>query len=100
MNQPARSIDSDEQDGDTLKTELRCTVVSLVKSDGPGGETEGDWYRYVIEAPGSPITGYRRGKKSDVLEYLEECIQTLEDRLNTRKSRSPARQGNRVKTTK
>lgn len=69
----------------------RCTVLSLAKCDAPGEETEGNWYRYVIDSPGSPIIGYRRGRKKDVQAYLDECLQTLEERLNTRKPRSTAK---------
>ena len=65
---------------------LRCTIVSIEKSDGPGGERENDWYRYVIDSPGSPITGYRRGKKSEVVKYLNECANQLEDRINNRRA--------------
>jgi hypothetical protein len=62
-------------------------VVSIEKSDGgPGGESENDWYRYVIDSPGSPITGYRRGKKSEIVKYLNECAVQLEDRINNRRA--------------
>jgi len=83
-------------DRDPSTYELRCTVVSVEKSNGPKGAAGNDWYRYVIDSPGSPITGYRRGAKRDILEYLEECKSKLEERLNTRKAprstgRKPAR---------
>ncbi|MDH3281291.1 MAG: hypothetical protein OEQ18_09195 [Gammaproteobacteria bacterium] len=63
----------------------RCTVVSLEKSSGPGGAEGSDWHRYIIDSPGSPIIGYRRGKKRDILAYLDECTSKLEERLVTRK---------------
>lgn len=79
---------------------LRCTVISVEKSDGPGGATGNDWYRYVIDSPGSPITGYRRGAKRDILEYLNECTSKLEERMNTRKSaRSAGRKPSRTQTS-
>lgn len=65
---------------------LRCTVIELTKSRGPHGASGADWYRYVIHNPGSPITGYRRGNKKDVLAYLNECTNQMEERINPRKS--------------
>ncbi|MDH3638348.1 MAG: hypothetical protein OES09_07760 [Gammaproteobacteria bacterium] len=63
----------------------RCTVVSIEKSDGPGGAAGNDWHRYIIDSPGSPIIGYRRGKKREILAYLDECTSKLEERLVTRR---------------
>jgi hypothetical protein len=85
---------------DVQEDALRCTVISVEKSDGPGGADGNDWYRYVINSPGSPITGYRRGPKRDILEYLNECTSKLEERLNTRKSpRSAGRKPNQAQTS-
>lgn len=63
-----------------------CTVISIEKSKGPDGAAGSDWYRYVIDGQGSPVVGYRRGKKSDVLEYLTESTGKLEERMNTGKA--------------
>ena len=63
-----------------------CTVISIEKSKGPDGAAGNDWYRYVIDGQGSPVVGYRRGKKSDVLEYLTESTGKLEERMNTGKA--------------
>lgn len=68
-----------------------CTVVSVERSTGPDGAGGNDWYRYVISSPGAPITGYRRGKMSDVMEYLSECTSKLDERLNSGKApRAPS----------
>lgn len=75
-------------DSETASKKLRCTVIELTKCSGPGGAEGRDWYRYVIHNPGAPITGYRRGKKKEILEYLEQCTTQLEERINPRK---PAR---------
>ena len=101
MTQPASdNALQNSQDKDVQEYALRCTVVSVEKSDGPGGADGNDWYRYVIDSPGSPITGYRRGAKSDILEYLNECTGKLEERMNTRKSaRSTGRKPGRTKTS-
>ena len=69
------------------KSVRSCSVISLERSDGPAGAEGNDWYRYVISSPGSPITGYRRGKKTDVLDYLNECTSKLDERLNSGKAR-------------
>lgn len=75
-----------ELDTESTTRKLRCTVIELTKSNGPGGAEGKDWYRYVIHNPGTPITGYRRGKKKEVMEYLEQCTTQLEERINPRKS--------------
>lgn len=102
MNQPTAAPASLDAKSDSIGSDaLRCPVVSIEKSCGPDGSQGGDWYRYVIDSPGSPIIGYRRGKKSDVVAYLNECTRNLEERLNPRKSsRANSRQNSRAKTSK
>ncbi len=101
MTQPAaNNALRNTKDQDVQEYALRCTVISVEKSEGPGGADGNDWYRYVIDSPGSPITGYRRGAKSDILEYLNECTSKLEERMNTRKSaRSAGRKPSRAQTS-
>jgi len=70
----------------TARPKLRCTVIELTKTDGPDGAEGANWYRYVIHNPGSPITGYRRGNKKEVLAYLEECTNQMEERINPKRS--------------
>lgn len=71
---------------DASAEKLRCTVIELTKTKGPGGAGGGDWYRYVIHNPGAPITGYRRGKKKEVLAYLKECTNQMEERINPKRT--------------
>ena len=86
MSQSSTSTTVEKPEEKKRDDALRCTVVSIEKSNGPGGEAENDWYRYVIDSPGSPITGYRRGKKSEIVKYLSECATQLEDRINNRRA--------------
>ncbi|MDH3687981.1 MAG: hypothetical protein OEU36_00670 [Gammaproteobacteria bacterium] len=91
MNQAISSHSLKNSDDEEPKKKRTCALVSLERSAGPDGATGNDWYRYVINSPGSPITGYRRGKKSDVLEYLNECTSKLDERLNSGKApRAPS----------
>lgn len=86
MNQPISSQSSRDLGDQESKKKWQprtCVVVSLKRTAGPSGATGDDWYRYEISNPGSPITGYRRGKKCDVLEYLDECIKQLNERLKS-----------------
>ena len=76
-----------------------CAVVSVERTTGPDGAAGDDWYRYVISSPGAPITGYRRGKKRDVLIYLNECTDQLNERLNSAKA-SRASAGRKPKEAK
>ena len=80
LNQPA----------DISANSRHCSVISVEKSDSPGGAPGADWYRYVISSPGTEITGYRRGKKRDVLDYLDKCTTQLNERLNAAKPRKAA----------
>jgi len=80
---PQKSSEDQEPKKKVLRS---CTVISLERSTGPDGAAGNDWYRYVISSPGSSITGYRRGKKSELLEYLDECTSKLDERLNSGKA--------------
>ena len=82
---PPLSTDLHDQESKNRGTRT-CALVSLRRSSGPGGAMGNDWYRYEISTPGSPITGYRRGKKFDVLEYLSGCISQLDERLKSGKA--------------
>lgn len=66
--------------------DIRCDVISIERSKGPAGAPGSDWYRYVIDSPGSPIIGYRRGKKSEVVEHVDDCMNKLEERWNKGKA--------------
>lgn len=85
MPQTARSKpdQSEKQSSDTRC----CTIISLEKSEGPDNAGGNDWYRYEIDSPGSPIIGYCRGKKSEVVKRLDETISKIEERLSARKAR-------------
>ena len=99
MSQPisSRSLKNLEGQESKKKASRTCAVVSLARSTGPGGVTGNDWYRYEISSPGSPITGYRRGKKCDVLEYLNECTSQLDERLKSGKAIPWAPRGRKPK---
>ena len=87
MNQPvAPSTNESADEPPKRKDAFHYTVVSVERSNGPEGAPGSDWYRYVIEKPGSPITGYRRGKKSDVMAYISECMGQLEERMQSGKA--------------
>ncbi len=85
MTKSSATTALDLEDADKDDRARRCTVVSIEKSSAPGGASGNDWHRYIIDSPGSPIVGYRRGKKRDILAYLDECTTKLEERLVTRK---------------
>jgi hypothetical protein len=86
MTQTSKQSKSIDSQTETLEIKPPiCSVTLLEKSKGPYGEKGDDWYRYVIDTPGSNITGFRRGKKSEVVEHLNDCIQKLEERMAIRK---------------
>ena len=87
MNQTvAPSTNESAEEPQSRRDAFHYTVVSVEKSNGPDGAPGGDWYRYVIEKPGSPITGYRRGKRSDIMAYITECMGQLEERMQSGKA--------------
>jgi hypothetical protein len=58
-------------------------VTSVDKAQGPAGAA-GDWYRYVLEGGRSPITGLRRGSRSEVTEHAKRCASELNERNSGR----------------
>ena len=59
-------------------------VISVEKVQGPDGGRGDDWYRYVINSPGSPITGLRRGSRKEVTLYVREYAEKLRVRTSPR----------------
>lgn len=56
-------------------------IISITKSDGPSGNEQKDWYRYVISQGNDPIIGLRRGTKKSVVTAAEEIVFSLNERL-------------------
>lgn len=81
------AIAVNELEESSANEELKYTVIEVTKSEGPGGAEGDDWYRYIIHNPGSPITGYRRGKKKEIMAYLQQCTAQLDERISPRKSK-------------
>jgi len=59
-------------------------IVSVEKAQGPDGGRGDDWYRYVINSPGSPITGFRRGTRKEVMQYVRDYAEKLRVRTSPR----------------
>ncbi len=55
-------------------------VTSIEKSEPPEGESEGEWYQYVIGSGSSAIKGKRAGTLKAVTEYVEEYAENLNQR--------------------
>ena len=53
------------------------TVISINKTEPPEAGSKESWYQYSIANEITTITGKRKGKKSDVTSYIEECIERL-----------------------
>lgn len=56
-------------------------IISVTKSEGPAGNEQKDWYRYVISQGNDPIIGLRRGTKKSVVAAAEEIVVSLNERL-------------------
>lgn len=56
------------------------TAVEAVPEQECG---EGSWYRYVLEAMGSTITGRRRGTLDEVTRYAREFAEQINERYNS-----------------
>jgi len=55
-------------------------VTSIEKTDPPNGETEGEWYEYVIGHGTSEIKGKRSGTLKSVTAYVKEYAENLNQR--------------------
>lgn len=55
-------------------------ITSIEKSDPPAGETEGEWYEYVIGKGSSSIKGKRAGSLKAVTAYVKEYAENLNQR--------------------
>lgn len=56
-------------------------IISVTKSEGPAGNEQKDWYRYVISQGDGQIIGHRRGTRKSVLAAAEEIVVSLNERL-------------------
>jgi hypothetical protein len=68
----------------TSTADANYEIVSVEKAQGPDGGRGDDWYRYVINSPGSPITGFRRGTRKEVMQYVREYAEKLRVRTSPR----------------
>jgi hypothetical protein len=55
-------------------------VTSIEKTDPPEGESDGEWYEYVIGRGSSEIRGKRAGSLKAVKAYVEEYAENLNQR--------------------
>ena len=55
-------------------------ITSIEKTDPPEGESEGEWYEYVIGEGSSAIRGKRAGSRRAVTAYVKEYAENLNQR--------------------
>lgn len=55
-------------------------ITSIEKADPPEGESEGEWYEYVIGEGSSAIRGKRAGSRRAVTAYVKEYAENLNQR--------------------
>ena len=65
---------------DDAPADTKFPVNSIEKTDPPDGETEGEWYEYVIGIGSSSIRGRRSGSLEAVTEYVKEYAENLNQR--------------------
>lgn len=98
MRRSAAALSLD--DGDKPEYSSNSRVISIEKSEAPGGAAGDNWYRYVIDSPGAPLTGYFRGKKSEVKVHVDNFVSKLDERRNQRKSPYSYTSGGKSKPAK
>ncbi|MHB8453587.1 MAG: hypothetical protein ACYDDO_02595 [Acidiferrobacterales bacterium] len=62
----------------------RFAVLSVEEAEAPDGTPGKHWYRYVIEVPGSNITGMRCGSKQEVTRFAHDYVENLSQRNSLR----------------
>ncbi|HKK14744.1 MAG TPA: hypothetical protein VKA14_08805 [Gammaproteobacteria bacterium] len=61
-------------------------VTTIESAAGPDDDRSEGWYRYVLEAMGSTITGCRRGSLREVTRYAKQFARQLNDRYRSNAS--------------
>ena len=69
---------TDQADDEVI--ERKFTVTSIDKTDPPEGESDGEWYEYVIGEGSSAIRGKRAGSLKAVTAYVKEYAENLNQR--------------------
>ena len=64
----------------TTLPERRYQVMTVEKTSSPDGSSDSDWYRYVIEVPGSTLTGTRCGTRQEVTRFASDYVENLSSR--------------------
>ena len=64
----------------TTLPERRYRVMTVEKTSSPDGSSDSDWYRYVIEVPGSTLTGTRCGTRQEVTRFASDYVENLSSR--------------------
>jgi hypothetical protein len=62
-------------------------IVSIRRTDPPGGGKGSTWYRYEIVQGTNTICGYRRGSLKAVTCAVEEIVALLNERRNGKRGR-------------
>lgn len=62
--------------------DARYTVIAVEAVSCAEGD-EDSWYRYVLEAMGSTITGRRRGTLDEVTRYAENFAEQINERYDS-----------------
>jgi len=65
---------------DDVVEENKFPITSIEKTDPPDGETEGEWYEYMIGEGSSAIRGIRSGSLKAVTAYVKEYAENLNQR--------------------
>ena len=65
---------------DDAADENKFPVTSIEKTDPPDGQSDGEWYEYVIGSGSSAIRGKRSGSLRSVKAYVKEYAENLNQR--------------------
>jgi len=62
-------------------------IVSIEPSDPPGDMVGTNWHCYIIEQGQNTIRGYQQGKRTAVLQSVEEIVARLNERRYGKRGR-------------
>jgi hypothetical protein len=68
------------EQADDVVAVSKFPITSIEKAEPPTGETDGEWYEYVIGKGSSSIKGKRSGSLAAVTEYVKEYAENLNQR--------------------
>ncbi len=92
------SKSSDATPGTLVSNNQPFKIVEFTRAEPPDGQTEAEWYRYVISQGRGAMSGLRQGTRESVTAAVEEIVARMNERRLGRFGRVHLRMGDGPKS--